>query len=541
MDKYQQSLIRSVQKQMSLWFDSSVVIGHEELVRFFHSVKGTAGTVGLLDLSETAGGLLAQLEDGDEQDWTPETLRSFVYPFLKISYEQQLALETVDVSKQPAKAGIESLILIVDDDATMLMYLKEHLEQHGWMVIATTDPNKAIRYFHDMKPDCLIVDIQMPGKNGFEVMEVLKDKLQHHLIPSVMISIRGDKQTRLRSFRLGADDFLSKPIDTEELIARIERSLERRRLLDGLLLMDELTGAFNRKYLATVFERNVLELQRKSEPFSLSMIDLDHFKKVNDTYGHIVGDQVLSGFASFVKQRGRASDVLIRFGGEEFVLVLPGTRGAQAKEVIARLLDEFAKQPFHSGATTFHVTFSAGAIEVADPEMPMQQVLNLADAALYKAKEAGRRRVELADSASCQIVTPKVKVAVVDDDAIIRSILSESIKEMLEPDVAAELTVFRDGIAFLESGWHTLAGPRLVILDGMMPGMDGLEVLQKLRASPESEQVLVMMLTGRKSEQDIVRALQLGADDYLTKPFSMAELEARTKRLLQRMISFGGA
>lgn len=541
MDKYQQSLISSVQKQMSLWFDGRDVVGHEELVRFLHSVKGTAGTIGLQDLSETAGSLLAQLEDGDEQDRTPETLRTFLYPFLKNSYEQHLELENADFSKLPAKTDGESLILVVDDDATMLMFLKEQLEQHGWMVIATTDPNKAIRYFHDMKPDCLIVDIQMPEKNGFEVMEVLKDKLQHNLIPSVMISIRGDKQTRLKCFRLGADDFLSKPIDTEELIVRIERSLERRRLLDGLLLMDELTGAFNRKYLTTVFERNVSELQRRSEPFSLSIIDLDHFKQVNDTYGHIVGDQVLSGFASFVKQRGRPSDVFIRFGGEEFVLVLPGTRGTQAKEVITRLLDEFAKLPFHSGTTTFHVTFSAGAIEVADPEMTLQQCLSLADAALYKAKEAGRRRVELADSASSQTVTRKVKVAVVDDDAIIRNILSESIKEMLEPDVEAELTVFRDGVAFLESGWHEQTGPRLVILDGIMPRMDGIEVLQKLRSSPGSEQVLVMMLTGRKSEQDIVRALQLGADDYLTKPFSMAELEARTKRLLRRMISFRGA
>jgi DNA-binding response OmpR family regulator len=132
-------------------------------------------------------------------------------------------------------------------------------------------------------------------------------------------------------------------------------------------------------------------------------------------------------------------------------------------------------------------------------------------------------------------------VAVVDDDAIIRNILSESIKETLEPAVETELTAFRDGVEFLESGWHEQKGPRLVILDGIMPRMDGIEVLQKLRSSPGSEQILVMMLTGRKSEQDTVRALRLGADDYLTKPFSMAELEARMKRLLQRTILNRGA
>ncbi|TGU69876.1 response regulator, partial [Mesorhizobium sp. M00.F.Ca.ET.186.01.1.1] len=129
----------------------------------------------------------------------------------------------------------QPLLLILDDDVTLLMYLKEYLEKQNWSVIATVYPHKALDYFHDLNPDCLILDLNIPETGGFQVMQTLSEKIKKQYVPTTIISIDCDRDTRMRAFRLGADDVMCKPLDLEELTVRLERQLGRKRWMDKIL------------------------------------------------------------------------------------------------------------------------------------------------------------------------------------------------------------------------------------------------------------------------------------------------------------------
>lgn len=540
MMKYREALMTQIHRQLEAWFDHNGPLPHEELYRFLHSLKGTSGTIGLTDLSQLSQTLLDKLEAMPPKKWQPAQWREFLLALITLCYEQRteqdLLLDNPNHSRENCYES-QPLVLILDDDVTLLMYVKEYLEKRNWSVIATVHPHKALDYFHDMNPDCLIVDLNIPETGGFQIMQTLGEKIRKQFVPTTVISVNSERETRLRAYRMGADDVMSKPLDMEELAVRLERQLYRKRWVNRILFLDELTGAYNRNSLLDTYQRLLGDAMRADAPLSLSFLDIDHFKKVNDTYGHLVGDDVLSRFASFIQSSAAKNDILFRYGGEEFILLMPQTAVAEAKLRMQQMLDEFCTLTFESASGPFSLSFSAGVVQITDAEKPFPYWLEVADTSLYKAKSLGRCRIEEAvlseTDAAPQI---KLKVAIIDDDPMIRTMLTESVKAGFEGWIHADIQEFRDGEVFFRGDWHRGPEPYLVILDGIMPMMDGLEVLQRIRALPNSKHFTVIMLTGRTEEHDIVRALQLGADDYMTKPFSPKELEARIKRLVKRMV-----
>lgn len=538
MMKYRDALMSTINKHLMAWFDQEEPVPQDEVYLFLHSLKGTSGTIGLSDLSTLSQLLMEKLESMPPKDWETTELRGFLLELITMSYEYHPGPELfLDDSPHEEENRYENqpLVLILDDDVTLLMFLKEELEKLNWSVIATVHPHKALDYFHDMQPDCLILDIYIPETDGFQVMKTLGEKIKKQYVPTTVISIDCKRETRLTAYRMGADDVMCKPLDVEELAVRLERQLRRKRWMDRILFVDELTGAFNRNSLTDTYDRFLSDAQRTGTHFSLAFLDIDHFKRVNDTYGHLLGDEVLSGFASFIQSQARKNDILIRYGGEEFVLLMPRTNLQAGMLVLERLLDGFCALSFDGPPGPFSISFSAGVVEVDDPEKPLPYWLEAADTALYAAKKHGRRRIQAAVNTEEEPAEVKLKVAIIDDDAMIRTMLGECVKNCFDGWSHADIRVFRDGESFLDDDWHKGPEPYLIILDGIMPRMDGLEVLQRIRSLPHSERYTVIMLTGRKEEQDIVRALHLGADDYMTKPFSTRELEARIKRLVKRL------
>lgn len=539
MMKYRDTLIHNIHKQLEAWFDQTGPIPHEELYRFLHSLKGTAGTIGLQDLADVAQALLDQLDSLPPKDWESTECQQFLYELVTISYEHHPHQELIfddEINERENGYDHQPLLLILDDDVTLLMYLKEEFEKLNWSVIATVHPHKALDYFHDMNPDCFIVDLNIPETGGFQVMQTLSEKIKKQYIPTTVISIDCDRETRFRAYRLGADDVMCKPLDIEELSIRLDRQLRRKRWMDRILFLDELTGAFNRNSLESTYQRFLSDSIRTDTPMSLAFLDIDHFKKVNDTYGHLIGDEVLRRFATFIQSSAQKHDVLFRYGGEEFILLMPHTSAETAKHYLDEMLQGFCQLAFDSSAGPFQLSFSGGVVEINDPEKPFAYWLEVADHALYAAKNKGRCRIETTvHEQSADSTKVKLKVAIIDDDAMIRTMLAESVKTSFEGWITADIRMFRDGDAFLQGNWHLGQEPYLIILDGIMPNMDGLDVLQAIRSMPNTKQYTVIMLTGRTDEQDIVKALQLGADDYMTKPFNLRELEARIKRLVRRV------
>ncbi|RME72688.1 MAG: diguanylate cyclase, partial [Planctomycetota bacterium] len=252
-------------------------------------------------------------------------------------------------------------------------------------------------------------------------------------------------------------------------------------------------------------------------------IDLDNFKAINDSYGHTAGDEVLRGVARILRTTLRKCDLVARWGGEEFVALLPGATAEGAGRAIERALERLRETPFELDGEPVHVTFSAGVIEI-ESELPVEQALAAADRRLYAAKEAGRNRVVVSEPAGDR---PRHRLVVAEDDdmlaaALVRALEREGFEVLHCPDGAAALAAIER------------EGASLLLLDVRLPDSDGFEILTKLRRSRFGARLPVVILTAMGSERDVVRGFELGADDYVLKPFSLTELIARVRRLLQR-------
>lgn len=535
--KYQKMHIETIKKTVAQWHQQVEAISKDELFRFFHSVKGTAASINLFAVSENADVILQMITSSSKEYWEKEEVESFLEKFIQVVYEYDEFIIVPDRMKLQKKSK-EKFILIIDDDYGMLEFLKHSLEEQGYYVLATLHPDQAVHLWYNLDPDCVIIDVHLPKKNGFELIMELQEADRVFLTPVIMISVENTKETRVSAYRSGADDFIAKPFDLDEMIVRIERQIAKREVFEKNTLIDFLTGAFNRQFLEKELGHRIGEFRRTKKPFVVSLVDIDYFKKVNDQYGHLVGDDVLKSFVRFLQQNIREYDYIIRYGGEEFVLLFPDTTASQAKKMLERFLDGFSNEVFHTKQGEFCVTFSAGVVEINDGDRTATEWLELADHALYSAKHNGRRQVRLAEP---QKVQKKAKspfnIAIIDDDYIVRNILEEHCLEAFSTDSDHDFCIraFENGEQFIEDDWHKNEHPFLVILDRMMPRMDGLEVLQYLRLNFPVHQYVVIMLTARNSEKDVTRALELGADDYITKPFSIVELEARIKRIIKRM------
>ena len=154
------------------------------------------------------------------------------------------------------------LIQIIDDDVSMLILLKDVLEEKGWMVITNTNPENAVKQYFEMKPDCLILDIQLPQKDGFQILQEIQKHNEKHFIPTIMISIKNNKETRIKAYQNGADDFFKKPIDIEEFVVKVNRHLQRKKIFDQSVLIDELTQVYNRKFLVDSLQRIFQDFKR---------------------------------------------------------------------------------------------------------------------------------------------------------------------------------------------------------------------------------------------------------------------------------------
>lgn len=426
------------------------------------------------------------------------------------------------------------LIQVIDDDMSNLLFLKEVMEKYGWMVIASSDPKKAVSQYFDMLPDCLVIDID--STNRFQLLEGIEKHNGNGFIPKIAMSSQNNRLTRINAYKSGADDFFEKPIDVEEFLIRLERHVRRKQIYEQTVLVDELTQVFNRRFSLTALDKILREIQRSQQTLTIAILDIDHFSFINEKNGYRVGDQVLIELATFLKERSRPSDTVFRLGGSQFLILYPNTNAEDIQEVVNRLLDDFSTIIFDKDGRKFTVTFSAGIIQIRQFDLTAANAILLAEQALRKAKDKGKSQIEVAINTAGTIRKNKLSISIIDNDAIIRSILIKTFNSITIDNLELDIEVFEEGVTFFESNRLDARGDHLLVLEGVMPIMSGLEILQKVKSRKNKNQIRVFMLAGKKGDYEIARALKLGADDYMTKPFSITELKARIERLIQRII-----
>jgi len=312
----------------------------------------------------------------------------------------ELLFERVFARPKPDEA-----VLVVDDRASSAAKTRSTLMRCGYQVIVEADPEKALAFASEKAPVLGIINLDLRDFDGLRLCSQIRQFERSRNLPILAVSDEGDEARLSRALDLGVNDFVRRPIEANELVARCKTQLRRRRYSDFLresvqntmemAVKDSLTGLYNRRYLETHLANHVKIAQEKGTPLSLLVFDIDHFKKVNDAYGHGGGDVVLKEFALRMSDNVRRIDLPCRMGGEEFVVIMPETDRALAYSVAERIRDVVAAKPFYvdNKGTEVRITTSAGIGCYIDGDDTPEILLNRADAALYQAKNSGRNCV----------------------------------------------------------------------------------------------------------------------------------------------------
>jgi len=283
-------------------------------------------------------------------------------------------------------------VMIVDDDREQVSYHALILQQAGMITSVVSEPNQMFGVLIEAKPELILMDMYMPDCTGLELATMIRQQQAFVGIPIVFLSVETDDERQIEAVSRGGDGFLIKPVKPEHLVATIQTRVERYRSMRFFMERDSLTGLLNHTHLIQALSKEVQRAERVRRSVCFAMIDVDHFKRVNDLHGHLTGDRVLKTLTRHLTERLRKTDVVGRYGGEEFGVVLFNVDVETAVKIMDTIRAEFAEIDHEAGDSTFNVTFSCGIAGYPEYDGP-GPISEAADRGLYEAKEAGRNRV----------------------------------------------------------------------------------------------------------------------------------------------------
>ncbi len=315
----------------------------------------------------------------------------FVKPLNIADLADKLGSLTTSRVSEPYK------ILVVDDEPELARYHSLLLREAGMVTEIVNAPLEIFDRLSEFGPDLILMDMYMPECDGMELAKTIRQMKTYFSIPIVFLSGETSFDKQMSAMIMGGDEFLTKPIKPEHLISAVAVRAERMRTMRSLMERDSLTGLLNHTNIKIQLDMAVARSERLNTPMAFAMIDIDRFKSVNDTYGHPVGDRVIVSLSRLLQQRLRKTDIIGRYGGEEFAIVLNEANVHDAKQTIDKILRSFSRIRFRHENKEFSVTFSSGVAgfpEFRDPET----LSDAADKALYEAKRGGRNRIVIAPS-----------------------------------------------------------------------------------------------------------------------------------------------
>lgn len=310
------------------------------------------------------------------------------------------------------KAMAKAKILLVEDSKVQAGLVRDFLEKTGYEVIWAENGKSAIKTAKTMSVDIILLDLMLPDISGNEVCRWLKLNDNTRGIPIIMLTAKDAITDKVAGLEAGADDYLPKPYNEIELNARIYASLrtkalqdelrQKNRQLENLLkqveimaITDQLTGIYNRRRLVTILEKEFRRTVRYKSPLTCLMIDIDHFKRINDKFSHHTGDMVIKETAQIIAECAREIDTVARWGGEEFIALFPQTKKEDALRSAVRIIKKVSEHKFPE-ISNEQITISIGIASVPDPSIDTEEkLIHASDMALYEAKKNGRNRAEL--------------------------------------------------------------------------------------------------------------------------------------------------
>lgn len=386
------------------------------------------------------------------------------------------------------------------------------LNDIGWNVKHCSGIQRCLEMMETFRPDLLILDLLSADDASALCRIVRADPRWRKL---VMVSLASSEEEEEVALEGGSDDVLRKGMCAGKILQRLADRLQRFRPF-RLHERDTLTGCLVRRHAAPFLDRLVRLAIRKDKTFSVCMLDIDHFKGLNDNYGHVAGDEVLARLGTILRRSFRQEDVVARWGGEEFLVALYDSTKENAAKRLCQLAELVRKLQFDFDPS-LSLTFSAGVAELGTDGYNLAELIELADQALYQSKAEGRNRVSLATSPSRE-----EDVVLVEDDLKL-AVLITKLARMQGLSVKHYRTG-EEAVSALKS-----APPRVCILDYFLPGMNGLEVIHHI---PQDCGTRVIMVSGHEPVQELRHAILSGGHQFLAKPFAVEQLIGLTQEAL---------
>jgi two-component system, cell cycle response regulator len=490
------------------------------------AIAGLIQSGGTDDAAESVRRLVRVLLENEVIEQQPAIVEAartvFLAPLAELPDAATAFVNLTEELNPPASSSGGRSLLIVEDDELFARTLAAVLAAPGRRVEIVATAAEARARLAAGPVSLVVLDLILPDSDGRNILHEFRSDPRTAGLPLFVVSARLGTHTKAECFALGADAYFEKPLDLDAFAVAVSARLERH---DALMLArrDGVTGLPNR---AAFFEilAHMRANTEPNTPFALAVLDLDHFRWIEETWGRQFGDGVLRRAAIRLAMSLRTASCFARWDGAEFIAFFAGRSAGEAAASVEQGLEALRRVDFRQGADEpLILTFSAGVTDLHS-EQDVEEAIDVADRLRYAAKTGGRNRVVVGTAAA---PTPVARILLAEDDHDIVRLLTRHLR--------------REGFEVVHAGdgeealaLFPTSGASMVISDVEMPRLDGLGFLRGLREHPAGRHLPVMMLTAMGDENYVVRAFELGADDYVLKPFSAREVTARIRRMLRR-------
>lgn len=491
------------------------------------AITGLIQSGGTDDAAESVRRLVRVLLENEKIDQEPALVEAaravFMAPLAELP-DAAMAFVTLAEGVGPAASSNGGrTVLIVEDDELFARTLATVLTAPGRRIEIVGTAAQARERLKAASPVALVVlDLILPDSDGRNILLEFRSDPRTAGLPLFVVSARLGTHTKAECFALGADAYFEKPLDLEAFAVAVSARLERHDAVQ-LARRDAVTGLPNR----AAFYEILTHLRANTEPntpFALAVLDLDHFRWIEETWGRQFADGVLRRAAVRLAMSMRTASCFARWDGAEFIACFAGRTAGEAAVSVEQGLEALRKVDFRQGEEEpLVLTFSAGVTDLHS-DMEVEEGIDIADRLRHSAKTGGRNRVVVGQHGAA---LPVARIMLAEDDQDIVRLLTRHLRRE-----GFEVVHAQDGEEAMAI--FPTSGASMLISDVEMPRMDGLGLLAALRAHPAGKHLPVMMLTAMGDENYVVRAFELGADDYVLKPFSAREVTARIRRMLRR-------